>query len=161
MLATVVGTTLAATKSLDELKDPLMQSLQRYDPEGSTEDAIKIANAWDSVQMEVFQSVGNFISKALIVKFFQFSCCGVYSFKDWSNGTNTPYPNELGHKVPVSCCSGLGEPELERDCLVRPYIVLYENRVRGCFAEFSNSLHDNEHILGIVTLSINAVMVRR
>merc|ERR1711860_185347 len=97
MIATV-GVTLLFTRDIEDIKEPLFLSLERYQPYGNTSASSKdITDSWDQLQKE-------------------YHCCGVDSYTDWYNsslslGLQTIYPDNQGFKVPYSCCSSLGEQE--------------------------------------------------
>ena len=53
LLVTVVGTTLAVSKSLDDIKHPLLESMRSYDPNATAIAKIEITDAWDNAQKDV------------------------------------------------------------------------------------------------------------
>ena len=48
-----VGATIAAVQNVDELKEPLVKSMTKYDPNSSNSSNLDITRAWDDVQREV------------------------------------------------------------------------------------------------------------
>ena len=48
-----VGATIAAVQNVDELKEPLVKSMTKYDPNSSNSTNLDITRAWDDVQREV------------------------------------------------------------------------------------------------------------
>ena len=53
LLGTVVGATITSYQNLDILKNPLLNSMSKYDPNSKDLEIIDINNAWDDVQSEV------------------------------------------------------------------------------------------------------------
>jgi hypothetical protein len=49
----IVGAVVGYSQSLDELKDPMMKSMAKYDPNNTNADAVSITKAWDQVQTDV------------------------------------------------------------------------------------------------------------
>lgn len=137
---TTIGSTLVFSKSVEDLKDPLLSSLQRYDRNSSDAVQLEITQAWDKVQRES-------------------SCCGVHDFEDWSK-FSTVFPDSLGHQVPSSCCSGLDLDEDETlECQSRPSEQKFAKRLHGCFSALTISWQGQEGIVGYIAIAIVAIMV--
>ena len=52
-LIIVVGASIAAFQNVEVLKEPLLNSLKKYDPQSTDQEKIEITQAWDDVQKEV------------------------------------------------------------------------------------------------------------
>ena len=48
-----LGATIAGSQSVDVLKEPLLESLKKYDPQSQKQENLDITQAWDDVQKEV------------------------------------------------------------------------------------------------------------
>lgn len=70
VILAIVGTVLTLNGSIEVLKEPFLDSLEKYDPEGTSQADEDIVRAWDSVQQDL-------------------QCCGVESWTDWME--NNPY----------------------------------------------------------------------
>ena len=52
-LAVTIGATIAAFQSVDVIKEPLLKSMDKYDPNSQVPENLDITRAWDDVQREV------------------------------------------------------------------------------------------------------------
>ena len=52
-LVMVFGSTLVFSKNLEDVKQPLTNSMKRYDPTALDKDSKDITDAWDKIQVEV------------------------------------------------------------------------------------------------------------
>ena len=52
-LAVNIGATIAAFQSVDVIKEPLLKSMDKYDPNSQVPENLDITRAWDDVQREV------------------------------------------------------------------------------------------------------------
>lgn len=136
-LGTVVGATITTYQNLDILKNPLLNSMSKYDPNSKDQEIIDINTAWNDVQSE-------------------FSCCGVNNFEDWVNVTSI-YPDKDRNLVPDSCCTGLTGTDLDF-CRKTPGESVYADRMKGCFAQFQQDIADNKDIILIVSATIIAFL---
>lgn len=143
-LFAVFGSTLVLSHSMDQFKQPLVDSMNKFDVNATQENAKEITKAWNQVQQE-------------------FLCCGVDDFHDWSNSSlHVPFPDADGNLVPASCCTGLipdDAANVDR-CRKNPEQEEFATRLRGCYAQFEESYRQNERPVAVVTLIIIAVMVR-
>ncbi len=87
LLALVLtGVILAFVGDLEEkIRSPLLDSLEKYDPDSNNNADEALVNAWDDFQLE-------------------YECCGVDSYRDWQKYNDFYDDNPLGWKVPESCC---------------------------------------------------------
>ena len=53
VILAIAGTVLTLNGSIEVLKEPFLDSLEDYDPEGASSADQDIVRAWDSVQQEV------------------------------------------------------------------------------------------------------------
>ena len=53
-LAVTIGATIAAFQSVDVIKEPLLKSMDNYDPNSQVRENLDITRAWDDVQREVW-----------------------------------------------------------------------------------------------------------
>ena len=53
VILAIVGTVLTLNGSIEVLKEPFLDSLEEYDPEGTSSADEDIVRAWDSVQQDV------------------------------------------------------------------------------------------------------------
>ena len=53
VILAIVGTVLTLNGSIEVLKEPFLDSLEEYDPEGTSSADQDIVRAWDSVQQDV------------------------------------------------------------------------------------------------------------
>ena len=53
VILAIVGTVLTLNGSIEVLKEPFLDSLEEYDPEGTSQADEDIVRAWDSVQQDV------------------------------------------------------------------------------------------------------------
>ena len=53
-LAVTIGATIAAFQSVDVIKEPLLKSMDNYDPNSQVPENLDITRAWDDVQREVW-----------------------------------------------------------------------------------------------------------
>ena len=58
-LAVTIGATIAAFQSVDVIKEPLLKSMDKYDPNSQVPENLDITRAWDDVQREVSKSRKN------------------------------------------------------------------------------------------------------
>ena len=59
-MAVTIGATIAAFQSVDVIKEPLLKSMDDYDPNSQIAEKLDITRAWDDVQREVIQLLVNF-----------------------------------------------------------------------------------------------------
>ena len=52
-LALTIGATIAAFQNVDVIKEPLMKSMDKYNPDSQDPESLDITRAWDDVQREV------------------------------------------------------------------------------------------------------------
>ena len=52
-MAVTIGATIAAFQSVDVIKEPLLKSMDDYDPNSQIAEKLDITRAWDDVQREV------------------------------------------------------------------------------------------------------------
>jgi len=155
----LIGTAIAAyfvfTDDLDSLKKPFMEALKQYDDTSNNQADKTLVRAWDSFQQD-------------------FQCCGVESFKDWSEHNpifhgpdqSTLYPDtnskpDYNNKpsnyrwVPESCCDSTGNQQF---CAQHPFSNngLY---AKGCFQMVVEQIEAHESIVGGIAIGIVVVMV--
>jgi len=135
-MAVTIGATIAAFQSVDVIKEPLLKSMDDYDPNSQIAEKLDITRAWDDVQRE-------------------FSCCGVNNFTDWVTVNGTIFPLESQELVPASCCNNINNIT---DCRKNPSAKNYTDLMNGCFTVFKDSLEDSKSTIGIVTGTIISVM---
>jgi hypothetical protein len=51
--AITIGATIAAFQSIDVIKEPLLKSISKYNPQAQKQEDLDITRAWDDVQREV------------------------------------------------------------------------------------------------------------
>jgi hypothetical protein len=59
----------------------------------------------------------------------------------------------------ITSTPGLGEEEREV-CRKDPSDPLYSDRMKGCFDQFQKSIANNKDVIGIVTVTVIAFLVR-
>lgn len=134
-LVTVVGATVAYFQSIDVIKEPLLKSMVKYNPQPTDQNAKDITRAWDDIQSE-------------------FGCCGVNNYTDWTAINGTIFP--LGKLVvPSSCCTSFPNMTV---CQMDPAAEEYHEKMTGCFSVFKQSMEDSRYTIGTVTVTIIAVM---
>ena len=52
-LALTIGATIAAFQNVDVIKEPLIKSMDKYNPDSQDPESLDITRAWDDVQREV------------------------------------------------------------------------------------------------------------
>ena len=52
-LALTIGATIAAFQNVDVIKDPLIKSMDKYNPDSQDPESLDMTRAWDDVQREV------------------------------------------------------------------------------------------------------------
>ena len=52
-LLITMGATIVTFQSIELLKEPLLESLNKYDPGSADEDILELTRSWDDVQKEV------------------------------------------------------------------------------------------------------------
>jgi len=126
-LLITMGATIVTFQSIELLKEPLLESLNKYDPGSADEDILELTRSWDDVQKE-------------------FSCCGVSNYKDWQNQTYIIEQDD--GKVPNSCCFNVNNIT---QCLNNPGDQEFEDHMDGCLDTFAKSIEGNKDI--VVTVS--------
>ena len=75
-------------------------------------------------------------------------------------GTVPPLACDEGNACTEAVCEdSVCEAELV-DCQMRPYEPLYQNRVKGCFAQFEDYLQENQFVIQVSAAAILCAMVK-
>ena len=52
----IIGAVIGYSQPLSEIKEPLVNSIQKYDPSSSASEAKTVTSAWDKVQKDVSEA---------------------------------------------------------------------------------------------------------
>jgi len=138
--AAAVPILIVATEAVEQVKDPLMDSLKDYNPSPSTESETVLKESWDDLQNS-------------------YLCCGVDNYTDWTMNPNYS-PPQANTSVPESCCNskhGIDDSSHIQECLTDP--ESYAEHLPGCWPGLVTSIEAHEKDVVIVSSSVIAAMV--